>query len=211
MPRIVAGRLKGRNMRVPRNVTRPTSSRVREALFDLLSHSPELSGNGPDWWNGGRIADLYAGSGAMGFEASSRGAGQVTFVESDGRACAVIRENMRELGLERTCRVIRGRLPGAVARLVGEYDLVFMDPPYRRWRGAGDVASGLAEGGLLARGALLVLEVPAKDVFQGRRASWPDWADNGSMDPVLARRWGDTGVVIFRFLGYRAKVGIDEQ
>lgn len=124
MPRVVAGTVGGRRLRVPPGrATRPTSDRVREALFSTLA----------DRTVGARVLDLYAGSGALGIEALSRGAACATFVEHDRRAAAVLRDNLAALDLVAVVH------PSTVARFVRQadessepavYDLVVCDPPY---------------------------------------------------------------------------------
>jgi 16S rRNA (guanine966-N2)-methyltransferase len=123
--RVVAGRFGGRRLQAPKGRdTRPTSDRVREALFSML---------GP--LDGARVLDLFAGSGALGIEGLSRGAAVVTFVERDRRAVEVIRANLEALGVgAEEARVIHGPALTAVedASAGGDaYDLVLLDPPYR--------------------------------------------------------------------------------
>jgi 16S rRNA (guanine966-N2)-methyltransferase len=123
--RVVAGRLGGRRLRAPRGRdTRPTSDRVREALFSML---------GP--LDGARVLDLYAGSGALGIEALSRGAASATLVERDARAVAVIRANLEALALgAEEAQVVNGPAAAALrdaSRRGDTYDLVLLDPPYR--------------------------------------------------------------------------------
>ncbi len=149
--RIVAGRLGGRRIAVPPGQgTRPTSDRVREALFAML---------GP--LDGERVLDAFAGSGALGLEALSRGAGRATFVEQDARAAAVVRRNIADLGLgEDEARVVHAPLAAALrtARERGDaYDLVFLDPPYRL---APALATELTEAlaPLIGSGARIVTE-----------------------------------------------------
>ncbi|MGV0834900.1 16S rRNA (guanine(966)-N(2))-methyltransferase RsmD [Mycolicibacterium thermoresistibile] len=122
MTRIIAGSFGGRRITVPRTGTRPTTDRVRESLFNLLSARMELAG--------AAVLDLYAGSGALGLEALSRGAASVLFVESDHRAAAIIAKNIAALGapgatLKRSsvASVLTSGAPGPV-------DLVLADPPY---------------------------------------------------------------------------------
>ncbi|MGH3900017.1 MAG: 16S rRNA (guanine(966)-N(2))-methyltransferase RsmD [Pseudonocardiaceae bacterium] len=178
MVRIVAGVAGGRRLAVPPHGTRPTSDRVREAVFSALQARLDL--------NGVRVLDLYAGSGALGLEALSRGAAHVRFVESDRRAAAVLRRNVEALGLPGTQVTI-----GAVqAVLHGDpdepYDVVLADPPYALDEVTlAGVLSALAGGGWLARSALLVVERAAK-------APAPTWPD----DVVVRtqRRYGDTAV-----------------
>jgi 16S rRNA (guanine966-N2)-methyltransferase len=136
--RIVAGRHRGRRLRAPAGAeTRPTADRVREALFSILGSV-----------EGMRVLDLYAGSGALGIEALSRGAGPVTFVESARPALAAIRANLAAIGAE-NAEVAAADAVGwlrAAATRGAAYDLVFCDPPY-------DAASRVAEplGDLLPR------------------------------------------------------------
>jgi 16S rRNA (guanine966-N2)-methyltransferase len=152
--RIVAGVLGGRRLQTPPGRgTRPSSERVREALFAALEAMTEV--------NGCRFADLYAGSGAVGLEAASRGAAAVLFVEADPRAARVVRANIAALDLAERCRVQVARLPGALAAgPEGEpYDVVFADPPYEvPNEEIGELLRGLVAYGWLADGAVVVVE-----------------------------------------------------
>lgn len=122
MLRIVAGELGGRRISAPPGRdTRPTREMVREAWFSALG----------DAVAGARVADLFAGSGALGIEALSRGAASVDFVESDRRAAAVIRENLDELGLAGRSRLVRRGVEAFLDGLDEPYDLALADPPYR--------------------------------------------------------------------------------
>jgi 16S rRNA (guanine966-N2)-methyltransferase len=144
--RVIAGELGGRRLRSPRGQgTRPTSERAREALFSMLV---ELSGL--------RVLDLFAGSGALGIEALSRGAAAATFVERSPQALAALRANVAALGLGERARVVDGDALAAL-RLPGKYDLIFLDPPYAA---AGPLAGALARGlpGVLAAGGRVVSE-----------------------------------------------------
>jgi 16S rRNA (guanine966-N2)-methyltransferase len=117
--RIVAGSYKGRRLQAPRGVnTRPTADRVREALFSILG---QLDGE--------RVLDLFAGSGALGIEALSRGASEAVFVDSDTRAVAAIRSNLDEIGIDASVQR-RDALAYLRAASDGPFDLVFLDPPY---------------------------------------------------------------------------------
>ena len=132
--RIVAGRLRGRRVRVPPDPgVRPTSERVREALFNILGQ--DLSGYD--------VLDLFAGSGALGFEALSRGAHRVVFVESNPKTAAALRRSAEELGVDREARVIVGRVEEVLnrARLGGPYHVILADPPYDAEAGASLVAA----------------------------------------------------------------------
>ncbi len=182
MIRLLAGRYRGRSLAVPQSGTRPTSARVRQAVFDIL----ERGGHFALDLSGARVADLYAGSGAMGFEALSRGALEVVFVDSSRRAASALRKNARRLGAEHLVSVFVGRLPEAVGRLSGPFHLVFLDPPYARWRLGLDTLVRLQERGRLAQAAVCVLELPGS-VLSG--------LDPGPFDIRLTRVWGDTGVV----------------
>jgi 16S rRNA (guanine966-N2)-methyltransferase len=123
--RVVAGTFKGRRLAAPRGRrTRPTADRVREALFSMLGDV-----------GGARVLDLYAGSGALGIEALSRGADSAVFVERDAQAVAAIERNLAAVGVE--ANVVRQDVARFLARADGAFDLVFCDPPY-------DSAAGLA-------------------------------------------------------------------
>ena len=116
--RIIAGKAKGRPLSVPGSGTRPMSGRARESVFSILAAR----------FHGSRVLDLFAGSGALGLEALSRGASGVVFVERDRSAVAIIEGNITAVGLGGT--VIRRSLPVALSSLVGAFDIVFIDPPY---------------------------------------------------------------------------------
>ena len=117
--RVVAGRLGGRRLEAPKGRdTRPTSDRVREALFSILGPRVE----------GAHALDLFAGSGALGIEALSRGAASATFVDSDARATAVLRRNLQSFGLAE--HVERRDALSYLERATATFDLVFLDPPY---------------------------------------------------------------------------------
>jgi 16S rRNA (guanine966-N2)-methyltransferase len=143
--RVVAGRFKGRRLAAPRGTrTRPTADRVREALFSILGDV-----------GGARVLDLYAGSGALGIEALSRGAGSAVFVERDAKAVAAIERNLAAVGVEET--LVRQDVERFLARADGAFDLVFCDPPYDS---AARVAGPLAEHlpALCAEDARIVTE-----------------------------------------------------
>ena len=174
MTRIVAGTAGGRRLTVPQGATRPTSERVREALFSRLEHQGVV--------DGARVLDLYAGSGALGLEAASRGAAAVTLVDSAKPAAAACRRNVATLGL----RQVDVRATTVRSYLAGEpttaYDLVLLDPPYDVEEETLDELLGLLVP-WLAPGAVVVVE-------RSRRSAEPTWP------PGLAasddRRYGDT-------------------
>jgi 16S rRNA (guanine966-N2)-methyltransferase len=151
--RIIAGRLGGRRIRVPEaGEVRPTPERVREALFSILA----------DRLLGASVLDLYAGSGALGLEAISRGADRVVSVESDRRVEAVLRANVEALGVGASVRVLRADVRTAVERLLGSqsFDLVLADPPYASDETA--LLEGLVACSRLEPGGWVVVERPTR-------------------------------------------------
>lgn len=177
--RVIAGTAKGHPLVAPTGRgTRPTADRVREAVFSSLQAVIV----------GTRVLDLYAGSGAMGIEALSRGAATATFVERDRRACATIRDNLATTrGGDRAdvvSRDVRSAVPD-LATAGATFDLVFLDPPYRV--DPGELREVLAAvPGVLAPGGLVRLEQAAK----GPDADWPE-----SLLVTRERRYGDTWIV----------------
>lgn len=146
--RVVAGTLGGRVLRAPRgSETRPTSDRVREALFSILASV-----------EGAEVLDLFAGSGALGIEALSRGAARATFVDSTAAAVAVVRDNLERLGLQaQVLRMPALRALTCTPIADSQYDLVFLDPPYRMASSLGPQLS-TALPPILAQGARVVAE-----------------------------------------------------
>jgi 16S rRNA (guanine966-N2)-methyltransferase len=154
--RIVAGSLKGRAITAPEGQnTRPTSDRARQAIFNVLEHA-----SWAEPLDGARIIDLYAGSGALGFEAISRGAAFALFVEIEDEARGAIRENADAWGLMGRTRVHRrsatdlGVRPGSAGEA---FDIAFLDPPYRKGLGEQTLAR-LLEGNWLKPGATVIFE-----------------------------------------------------
>ncbi len=171
--RVTGGRLGGRRLRAPRGGLRPSADRVREATFARLGDL-----------EGAVVLDLYAGSGALGVEAISRGAARVVFVERAPRCVSVLRANIEALGLGAVARVVRGDAPRSVERLgrAGRrFDLVLLDPPYASDE-AGRALEALVASGVLEKGAMVVLE-------SGRRHSVPQVA---GLVPLDERRYGET-------------------
>jgi 16S rRNA (guanine966-N2)-methyltransferase len=174
--RIVAGAAGGRRLVVPPKGTRPTSERVREAMFSALEAAIDL--------DGALVLDLYAGSGALGLEALSRGAASVTFVESDRKAVEVLRRNVDAVGLPGT--VVR---PGAVESVLADpaaepFDVILADPPYAvTAEQVAVVLERLADNGWLAGHGILVLERSARDGQPPLPAGWTS---------IRSRRYGDT-------------------
>ncbi|MDP1880648.1 MAG: 16S rRNA (guanine(966)-N(2))-methyltransferase RsmD [Parachlamydiaceae bacterium] len=121
---IIAGKYKGRKLSMPKgSQTRPTSSRLREALFNICQHVIE----------GASFIDIFAGSGAMGFEALSRGAKSVTFIDSHIHAIQAIKQNATQLGVESQCQIMKGDFLSILSLLERKkalYDIIYADPPY---------------------------------------------------------------------------------
>ncbi|MFZ4297508.1 16S rRNA (guanine(966)-N(2))-methyltransferase RsmD [Streptomyces cinereoruber] len=178
MTRVIAGTAGGRRLAVPPgNGTRPTSDRAREGLFSTWE---ALHGT----LDGTRVADLYAGSGAVGLEALSRGAAHALLVEADPRAAKTIRDNVRAIGLPgaelrtgKAEQIVTGPAPA------DPYDLVFLDPPYA----VGDadlheILLTLRSGGWLSEDALVTVERSTR----GGEFGWP-----AGFEPLRARRYGE--------------------
>jgi 16S rRNA (guanine966-N2)-methyltransferase len=180
MTRIIGGSAGGRRLETPRGqATRPTSDRVREALFSAIeSRTGSLDGL--------RFLDLYAGSGAVGLEAWSRGAGVVTMVEQDRRTAALISRNATALGFSRA-NVIAAAVSTVLAVApTAPYDVVFSDPPYPM--SDADVASDLAalvQQGWLVPGALVVVERASKR----SEVTWPV-----GLEEERTRKYGETAL-----------------
>ena len=160
--RIVGGKHRGRRIEAPPgHDVRPTSDRAREALFNILIHG-HLSADGTSPLPGARVLDAFAGSGALGLEALSRGAGHALFIESDAKACAAIRANAKALGETANATVMPGDAikpppcPGAPCAIV------FLDPPYGRDLAAPALAA-LAARGWIADGAVCIVELAKND------------------------------------------------
>ncbi|MBN9479691.1 MAG: 16S rRNA (guanine(966)-N(2))-methyltransferase RsmD [Bordetella sp.] len=190
--RIVAGSLKGRAIVAPEGQnTRPTSDRARQAIFNVLEHAPWTEG-----LHEARVIDLYAGSGALGFEALSRGAAFCLFVDTDDGARGAIRENMDAYGLFGRCRVHRrsatdlGPRPGSAGEA---FTLAFLDPPYSKGLGEQTLAR-LLEGDWLAPGALVVFE----------RGSDEPEIDTPGYERLDARDYGAARVLFLRATGASA-------
>ena len=168
--RIGGGAFRGRRLATPRGRSiRPTSDRVREALFDILRHGLRSVRSGP-LPDDARVLDVFAGTGALGLEALSRGAGRVTFIEKDPMACRVIERNVRTLRvMERTTLLRRNALrPATPPPGVPAADVLLMDPPYRSGLAA-PALKALRARGWIARECICVVEAAADDSFQPPR------------------------------------------
>jgi 16S rRNA (guanine966-N2)-methyltransferase len=184
--RIVGGQFRGRLLAGPaQDGVRPTSDRVRQAVFDILQHGI------PDFQiEGTNVLDLFAGTGALGLEALSRGARFSLFVEDNPHARALIRANIEALGLTGVTKIFRRSALdlGPAGRSKGKFSLLFVDPPYGLGLGPAAIAAA-AKGGWLDNGAVCVLE---------------DRRDAGVLlpsgfKPIDSRIWGDTEVQFARF------------
>jgi len=181
--RISGGQFGGRNLQAPKHsLTRPTASRAREALFNILGESVV----------GKTVADCFAGSGALGLEALSRGASSVTLFESNREAIECIRQNIESLGVASQATLIGGRLPKSLPKSAS-FDLIFMDPPWDKGWGP-KLLEAFNRGGVARAGAMTLLEERRGNI----RAS--DLHDL-SWDLVDQRTYGDTEL---SFLVYRS-------
>jgi 16S rRNA (guanine966-N2)-methyltransferase len=174
-PRVIAGTYGGRTLKVPRGaVTRPTAARVRAAVFNVLADIADT-----------KVLDLYAGSGALGFEALSRGAASAVLVERDRAALGCIRENAEALAVKNVV-VVPLALPRALAAALehGPFDLVFCDPPWADLEPACATLGALVRKAGLGAGARVILEHAARD----REPAVP------GLVLVDHRTWGDTAV-----------------
>ena len=179
--RVIGGVARGRNLKGPtRSGTRPTSDLVRGVIFDLLASHGAIEP--------ASVLDLYSGTGALGIEALSRGAERCDFVESDPKACEVIRENLTRTGMLDRGKVFPLAVAKALARLKGPYDLVVADPPYEYDRAETEIADLLSRGLLAPKGTLVV--------EHSKRRQWPDVL--GGRQRLLTRRHGDTRITIYQ-------------
>jgi 16S rRNA (guanine966-N2)-methyltransferase len=179
--RIVGGEFRGRPLQAPAGkATRPTADRVRQTIFDILAHAYG------DPVKGARVLDLFAGTGALGLEALSRGAAFALFVEEDVAARGAIRTNAEGLGVLGRTRIFRRDAAdlGPIGN-VAPFTLVFADPPYRLGLGERALASATA-GGWLAPGAIVILE----------EAEGVEIAPIPGLSPLETRAIGDTAVTI---------------
>ena len=186
MLKIVGGKHRGRSIATPEGqTTRPTASRAREALFNILMHANWTS-DGTSPLIEARVLDAFAGSGALGLEALSRGASHATFLDSDPAAIKLIGENIRKLGEAGAAKVIRAdatRPPPSREPC----DLVFLDPPYRSGLATPALAA-LAEAGWLKPGAIATVEL----------ANAEDLVTPPRFEAIDERRYGAAKIVILR-------------
>jgi 16S rRNA (guanine966-N2)-methyltransferase len=182
--RIVGGEFRGRTLATPRSSDiRPTTDRTRESLFNILSHSY------PEALEGTRVLDLFAGTGAVGLEALSRGCRQALFVEQGVEGRGLLRVNIEALGLQGRAKIFRRDATdlGPVGTME-PFHLVFADPPYAKGLGESAIEAAAA-GGWLVPGALVVLEERADVRLQLSAA----------FEPLDVRAFGDTRMHFYRF------------
>jgi 16S rRNA (guanine966-N2)-methyltransferase len=185
--RIVSGTLRGRTLATPSDdAIRPTSDRVREAIFNWLLHGDPVARI-----EGGRVIDLFAGTGAMGIEALSRGAVFCLLVDDSATARGLIRRNIEAFGLTGVTKVWRRDATDlGDATTMTPFDVAFLDPPYGKGLGEKALAA-LATGGWLVPDALCVLEER-----KGVAIAVPD-----RYEVIDQREWGDTQAMLLRFKG----------
>ena len=179
--RVAGGTAKGRRLKGTISPeARPTTARVRGAIFNILSLQ---------LYQAGKVLDLYAGSGSLGIEALSRGARSADFVEQDRRQCGVIRENLENTGFRECADIICGSVDSVLARLVGPYQLVLLDPPYRLQNldqileEIASVPNLVEDGGVVVAG------------HSSRQTLLPAY---GSLRLMSQRRYGDNAVDFYR-------------
>ncbi len=177
--RVIAGSARGVVLRTPAGrETRPTSARLRESLFAMLEAADtDLTS----------VVDLYAGSGALGIEALSRGAGRCLFVDSSRRACNVVRENLRRAGFAQLGHVVAARVGRWRPPAGRSFSLVLADPPYDDAAAWADIDRSI--GGALAADAVIVVEHAARTEAPASLAGCSQWRD---------RRHGDGAVAAYR-------------
>ena len=183
MLRIIGGNMGGRRIAAPQGRhTRPTSERVREGIFNVLHTLLPLEG--------ARVLDLFAGSGALGIEALSRGAAHATLVESHGRTAGVIRSNLERLGIDaQTGRVVTAPVESWLAKPKpgAPFSLVLLDPPYE-YSAHDRLLALLSSAPAVSGEAVIVLEAARDQAI----------APPSSLDPIQTKRYGDTQVSFFR-------------
>jgi 16S rRNA (guanine966-N2)-methyltransferase len=178
--RITGGKVKGTHLKtLPRRSIRPTTSMVRQAIFSFLDNSTA------DWR---RVLDLYAGTGALGIEALSRGAEWVDFVDRRKSCCDIIRSNLQKIGGLPRAHVYCCGVSKALGFLKSSYDIIFADPPYSD-PSAGSLFLNLAESNLVAKDGVILL-------CHANR--FPLSSDYGGLHLVKQRRYGDTFVSIYQ-------------
>jgi 16S rRNA (guanine966-N2)-methyltransferase len=184
--KIIGGKHRGRTLAAPEgDTTRPTASRARESLFNILAHA-KWGSDGTSPLIDARVLDGFAGSGALGIEALSRGAAHATFLDNDATATKLIGENLRKLGETAAAKVIRADVTQPPPTHEG-CDLIFLDPPYRSGHGAPALAA-LAAAGWIKPGAIATVEVGTAE----------DFLPPADFETIDERRYGAAKIVILR-------------
>jgi len=178
--RVTGGIAKGQQLKMPQSqLVRPTTDRVREAIFSVLA---SLSGE----WSSG--LDLYAGSGALGIEALSRNIDWVDFVDQEPRCCATIKQNLAKVGFLQKAHVYCSKVAKALTFLKKNYDVIFMDPPYSD-QNTGNTITQLANSEFLSDKSLLVVSHASRSPLQ---------ENYDGLNVVKEKRYGDTCISIYQ-------------
>ncbi len=179
--RVIAGTYRGRKLSTVKSLAvRPTADRAKQVIFDVLSTRVDLDGVS--------ILDIFAGSGSLGIEALSRGAGSVVFVERSGDALTVLEQNIRSLKAEGACERVRGDVYAYLRQARREFDVVFADPPYDL-PGIEQLPDAIGRSGVIRRGGWLVMEHRSTSLVQ------PDPA----MFAVVRKELGQTIALILHY------------
>ena len=178
--RVIAGNAKGHTIKVARGTpTRPATDLVRGAIFSILTSMTD------DW---SQILDLFSGSGSLGIEALSRGAGFVDFIEREPKSCAIIRENLSSTKLENRSHVYCCSVTRAISFLDKTYDIVLMDPPYAN-KSIGKIIVQLANSSLINRDSVVVVTHSPHLVLD---------AEYASLNLIKERRHGDSCIAVYQ-------------
>jgi len=178
--RVITGKVKGHHLKFPTGTkTRPVTDMVRGAIFSILENISD------DW---SLVLDLFAGSGALGIEALSRGAGWVDFVESERKCCAIIKENLAATKLTAQARVLCCNVEKALSLLDKEYNIIVMDPPYANPT-TGDILTRLAESKLVGAKTTLVITHAARLPLNQSYAG---------LNLIKENRHGDSSIAVFQ-------------
>jgi len=177
--RITGGTARGRVLQVPRNVDiRPTTDRTREAVFSMLVSLTQI-------WD--RCLDLYAGTGALGIEALSRGAGRVDFVEKERRNCDNIKRNLLTLGFKDNAHVYCFDVSRAISELKEQFDIIFMDPPYAD-KTIENIIEKLSASQIVRENTVLVVSHSSRVVLK---------EEYGILKMIKNKKYGDTSISIY--------------
>jgi 16S rRNA (guanine(966)-N(2))-methyltransferase RsmD len=178
--RVIAGKAKGHQLRAPRgNVTRPATDLVKGAIFSILENMTD------DW---SQVLDLFSGSGQLGIEALSRGAGWVDFVEREPRCCAIIKQNLEKTGFSNQAHVYGCSVAKAISFMDKEYNIILMDPPYSNSL-IGNLITQLAESGVVGDSSVVVVTHSSLLPFN---------STYGALHLIKEHRHGDSCIAVFR-------------